>query len=413
VISYPKNINHSSFNTQLFIYAALLMFIYQSAGKIINSNSEYYLLFLVITFLSFLNYKKPLALFLRVSYDLIPIYLYFFYFLLSSIWALYPYEAVYFVINDSIYLFASILFGLIYYQFTLRGILYFFQCIAYLSLLLSVGMFIYLPEITNIGGNSTSVLFAIFPYLIISDQKNIFYKYFPIICSLIVILLSISRTPLLSVLITTTIVLFITRKGIFDLFKTLLNYLIYVLVIMGCLSFIPYVRQVFILFIFKFSGLDLGYTSRILVLQEDDLRTSIFNEALNVYYEYWFQGMGYMNFMKWYGEKFGISELTANGTEIVGMNLHNSFQTWALEGGIFAIIIIIYIMYVYIKRSIYKIKISQNQFEKNFHTVGLINIVSFIIFASYHQLHQNIIFFILLGIVLKRKSVIKSNSLEA
>jgi O-antigen ligase len=182
---------------------------------------------------------------------------------------------------------------------------------------------------------------------------------------------------------------------------------------MGCLSFIPYVRQVFILFIFKFSGLDLGYTSRILVLQEDDLRTSIFNEALNVYYEYWFQGMGYMNFMKWYGEKFGISELTANGTEIVGMNLHNSFQTWALEGGIFAIIIIIYIMYVYIKRSIYKIKISQNQFEKNFHTVGLINIVSFIIFASYHQLHQNIIFFILLGIVLKRKSVIKSNSLEA
>lgn len=392
-------------NKFLFIYAAILLFIYQSAGKIINSNSEYYILFISLTFLSFLHFKNPLSLFLKISYDLIPIYLYFIYFLFSSIWSIYPSQAIYFVINDSIYLFASILFGLIYYRFSIKGLIIFFQIIAYLSLVLTIGMFIYIPDISNLGGNSTSVLFAIFPYLFISEQKSITYKYLPIICSLIVMLLTISRTPLASAIISALLTLYFTRKGLLLFFKSILGYLIYGIIIVGGLSFIPYMKQIFILFIFKFSGFDFGYTNRVLVSQEDDLRISIFNEALNVYNNYWFQGMGYMNFMKWYGEKFGVSELTANGTEIVGMNLHNSFQTWALEGGFFALLIVFFIFFIYIKRILFKIKRSNSTLEKNFHIVGLINIFSFIIFASYHQLHQNIVFFILLGIVLMRKNV--------
>lgn len=399
-----------SVNKKLFIYAAILLFIHQSSGYLIKSNSGYYILFLFLTFLSYLTFKKSVTLFLKVSYDLLPIYFYFFFFLISSIWSSYPFQAIYFIINDSIYLVASILFALIYHQFTIKGIIYFFQFVAYFSLVIFVSIITLASDFTTLG-NSSSVLFAIFPYLFISDQKNIIYKYFPIICSLIVMLLSVSRAPLGAALISGTIVLFITRKGIIDLLKTLLYYLTYALVIVAGLSFIPYVKQVFILFIFKFFGFDFGYTSRVLVYQEDYVRTSIFNEALNLYSNYWFQGMGYMNFMKWYGENIGASELSANG-DLAGMNLHNSFQTWALEGGLFLVIIVVYIMSAYIKRGIYKIKFSQDRLEKNFHIVGLVNILSFAIFASFHQLHQTFIFFILLGIVLKRKNIIKSNSLE-
>ena len=400
-----NKISKPSINKKLLISSGLLLFIYLSAGKIINSNSLYYILFLSITILSYLNFKKPLTLFLKISHDLLPIYFYFFYFLISSIWSLYPSHSVYFVINDSIYLIASILFALIYHQSTIKGIILFFQFVAYLAMILTVGMFIFIPDLMTIGGSSASILFVILPYLFISDQTNVVYKYIPIFFSVIIILMSVSRTPLVAASVSTIITLVIIHKSFFDFVRTILKYLILVIMIIYFLSFIPFVKQILILFVFKFSGVDFGYTSRVLVYHEDDLRTSIFNEAFNLYNNYWVQGIGYMNFMKWYGQKFGVSEITANGNEIVGMNLHNSFQTWALEGGFFLLLIIVYILYVYFKRSIYKIKCSQNQFEKNFHIIGLINIVSFAIFASYHQLHQNIIFFILLGIVLKRKNV--------
>lgn len=388
--------------TYLFFASSILLLIYLSAGVIINSNMQYFLLFMIMTVFAFVLLKNPVNEFIRVSLDLLPLFIYFTYFIVAATWALYPFQAIYFTINDLVYLMAAIFFALIARYRSFEDILKIFRVLTYSSIVVSVYMFLKNPLLNNMGGNSASIICIILPYLFISETRNVFIKYGPILISILILLVSVSRTPLVCALLGIFLTFFFTERSIIIFLKRISKF--FLLIGFGILIVfvIPFTRQLLILFFFKITSIDLGYTSRILEAGEDLTRTSISVEAMNIYPQYWFQGMGYMNFMQWYGETFGVYDNSAGSKEIVGVNLHNTFETWALEGGLLCLIIICVIIWKYIARSRHKIRNAKSEYERKFHIVGLVSLIPLAVFGAFHQLHQNIIFYILIGIVFCR-----------
>src|SRR5690606_6711377 len=66
----------------------------------------------------------------------------------------------------------------------------------------------------------------------------------------------------------------------------------------------------------------------------DPLRVSIAEISRQLLWQSSGWGIGYMNFYAWYGMVTGYHAEGRTGAAIEGVNLHNSYMTWALEGGL-------------------------------------------------------------------------------
>ena len=127
---------------------------------------------------------------------------------------------------------------------------------------------------------------------------------------------------------------------------------------------------------------------------QDWLREYIIENSWRMLVETKGLGIGYMNFYAWSGLDTGYSHVTRTGSIIEGFNIHNTFMTWALEGGVLVILSVVFLGYLTSKRIrlIYK-----NDRKYGAVLVGMI--AAFLVFAMAHQLHMLTQFWAFIGLV--------------
>jgi hypothetical protein len=105
-------------------------------------------------------------------------------------------------------------------------------------------------------------------------------------------------------------------------------------------------------------------------------------------------GIGYMNFYAYSGWELDYLEEARTGSAIEGHNLHNSFMTWGLEGGILVVLVVFWLIISTVKRirSIYLQDTRMGSCLFGF-------TAAFVVFAIAHQLHELISFWATIGFV--------------
>ena len=131
----------------------------------------------------------------------------------------------------------------------------------------------------------------------------------------------------------------------------------------------------------------------------DVLRWLIYNEASSRYETNWLLGIGYMNFMPWFGDMYNYSSENLNGKMVFGMSLHNTFQAWALEGGLPCLFIVTLLIFKYFSILRRRAKYSVNDLEKSYYKLLTIIMICLLVEGLFYQIHQTPVFFIMLGIV--------------
>jgi hypothetical protein len=138
----------------------------------------------------------------------------------------------------------------------------------------------------------------------------------------------------------------------------------------------------------------LGTFNRFRTLGDDTVRDYIVDNSIAMLRESGFMGIGYMNFYAWTGLDTGYREVARTGSDILGFNLHNSYMTWWLEGGVLVTIVVLVLLLLTIKRlSVI------HEYDKRMGAVLYSWLVVFAIFAMFHQLHMTIQFWSAIGLI--------------
>jgi hypothetical protein len=118
--------------------------------------------------------------------------------------------------------------------------------------------------------------------------------------------------------------------------------------------------------------------------QVDIARVLVTSESFNLLPKYAIQGMGYMNFAVFLGLESGHVETTRLGQEFLGINLHNSYMTWILEGGLLVTGAVIFLFIRTGKRMRWLWRSSE------FHNFGVLTVgwaAACLLLAGFQQLH--------------------------
>jgi hypothetical protein len=134
--------------------------------------------------------------------------------------------------------------------------------------------------------------------------------------------------------------------------------------------------------------------SRFQTLNDDYVRSYIVDQSTQMLRESKFLGIGYMNFYAWSGIDTGYAGESRTGSEILGFNLHNSYMTWALEGGLMVSVIVLVILWLTMGRL--KAVLAA---DRQLGAVLMSWFIVFGIFALFHQVHMSIQFWGAIGLV--------------
>jgi hypothetical protein len=364
-----------------------------------------YIIILTCLFLIYLISKNSLLDFIKGIHIILPIIIYFLFLLIGSLWALYPAQTIYYVTTDLIFVIYSLIFVQFYRLLGTDGVHVICRNIVILSLLGTIVQLYFLRDLTRIGAG-TPFLAVVIPFIINDSSLSKKKSFFLITSAVCILLISMSRTVIIVALVNYLLVIFLYEKRFREkLAKVFKLFLVLGFVILIVLAF-PFTRIFLLKTIIRFAGIDLISGNDFLVVEETDLlRISLLQEANKLYPSYWFQGMGYMNFMQWFGENFNITYVSFDTKkEIIGSNLHNSFQSWALEGGVFCLLIVL-IIFLKFYRLCYKDYMKN--INKYFSILLISSLSSLLLFGFFHQLHQALVFYMILtfGFSLRSKSV--------
>jgi hypothetical protein len=138
----------------------------------------------------------------------------------------------------------------------------------------------------------------------------------------------------------------------------------------------------------------LGTFNRFRTLGDDTVREYIVHHSVAMIRESGLMGIGYMNFYAWSGLDTGYRGEARTGSDILGFNLHNSYMTWALEGGVLVTAVVLVLLLLTVKR----LNVIYGS-DGNLGAVLYSWLVVFGIFAMFHQLHMSIQFWTVIGLI--------------
>lgn len=329
------------------------------------------------------------------------ILIYYLYLLLTAMWAEYPDITIWYSLTESIYIIIFALFYLLSMNFKPDRIINFFVNLMPPTILIYLIIYIIDPEAGRLGGYTLVflpfvLLFCTLRLIQSFSIRNVVF----ITAGLLMLVMGKSRTPLLIIglgllLIFVTITKrWRTRRKLVAVFMSIV-----LVLIIAFLSFQP-IRLSVATTISRIIYQDVVVGDQVIEAEKPDaLRWSIYDNARSLYKTNWLLGMGYMNFMPWYGDMYNYSFMTAKGKEIRGMNLHNVYQTWALEGGLPCLGIVTLLLWKYFNILRRRIRQSKNDLERSYCKLFVIGMVCLLVEGLFHQIHQAPVFFIFLGIV--------------
>jgi len=127
----------------------------------------------------------------------------------------------------------------------------------------------------------------------------------------------------------------------------------------------------------------------------DPAREYVTLRTLMLLPEYFVRGMGFMNFYIWSGPEVGEYEVNRFGQVVIGVNIHNSYMTWLLEGGLLVSFAVIILLYRTLKKALL---LYSNDSSSPIGVVIISWCVAILVSAAFHQLHSSIQFWGTIGI---------------
>ncbi len=138
----------------------------------------------------------------------------------------------------------------------------------------------------------------------------------------------------------------------------------------------------------------LGFTIRSAGV--DYNREYVNDATLILFSEYFLKGIGYMNFYAWTGLDAGIFYTTNLDRDIFGVNLHNSYATWALEGGVLVLVTVILLFYSTAKKLM--VLLASGPY-RDFGILAVAWVASLLLYCAYHQGHMTMQFWSVVGLI--------------
>jgi len=326
--------------------------------------------------------------------------LYYFYLLLTALWAEYPETTLWWVTIELIFIVIFALFYLISLNYSVSRVTDFFVYLIPPAAVIFIVSSLIDPGAKRLGWYALNILPFLLLFCVLRLIESFSGRNIVLLAAcLLMLLLGMSRTPLLMagigiVLMGTLIAGWKARFKLAVVFAAV--GLVLTITVMTYQPLSVYAAKTFSRIAYQ----DVTVGDEFIEAEAPDIvRWTIFDDALSLLETNWLWGMGYMNFMPWYGDRYGFVDYTVRDEEVVGMSLHNSFQTWALEGGVPCLAIVILLLWRYFRILRRQIRHSKNDMERSYYKTYIVAMICLIVLGFFHQPHQMPIFFILLGIV--------------
>jgi len=214
-------------------------------------------------------------------------------------------------------------------------------------------------------------------------------QYLIVVIGLIVMLASLHKTSLVAAVLSIIVIAFFSKKSMARPHSAFFNASILTLSIIIGLTVGGFFLQEILPTVARFfpegsiTIMDINVESE----GADPAREYVTLKTLMLLPEYFVRGMGFMNFYIWSGPEVGEYEVNRFGQVIVGVNIHNSYMTWLLEGGLLVSFTVIVLLYRTLKKAF---ALYSNNSSSSIGVLALAWCVAVLTSAAFHQMHSSI-----------------------
>ena len=329
------------------------------------------------------------------------IVLYFLYLLLTATWATYPAITIWYVSAESIFIAIFALFYLLSVNCTPDQIVSFFVWLVPPAILVDLITYITNPDASRLG----AYVLVLLPFVLLFCTLRLLQSLsvrnlISVTACMVMLVIGMSRSPLLIAGLGVLLMFVTIAKRRRTRVRIVGGFLIITAIAATAILTVPELRINAAKTFVRITDQEVIVGDEMIPAEHPDyLRWTIYADAVSLYRTNWLFGIGYMNFMPWFGETYSFSLENTRGKETVGMNLHNVYQTWALEGGLPCLIIVAAVLWKYFRILRRRIRQSKNDREKAYYKLFVVGMICLLVQGLFLQIHQTPVLFMLLGIV--------------
>jgi hypothetical protein len=318
---------------------------------------------------------------------LVPVLVYFLYLTIGSVWAAHARTTLTWVAIDAVELAIVALFYVWALNGSGRQICMAMMVLAFVCLPINVILSLTNQDAIRFGSRGLAVLPILVPFCWVAWQRYGSKLALPAIAVVLgMLFVSRSRTPLGAAVIGLGLSVLATSKNRREIVRSALWILLGLTCLLVILLAVPPTRPWLAWTFSRLLYRDIEIGDVVIEAEAiDEVRWAVFFAAIDVWWSQQPLGMGYMNFMLWFEQHFGIP-----------MNLHMSLQTWAVEGGLPCLAIMVWIFARYFRLLSLPSSLDDADGEALALALGRAMVV-ILILGFFHQPHQAPAMYALLG----------------
>lgn len=323
------------------------------------------------------------------------ILVYFGLLLLTSAWAVRPELTRSWVAIDSIQVVVFLLFWLLALNHPPDRLFRFFSDLLLGAFAVAIVLWFLDPHAERQGGRAPHLVACLLPFCAIRLGARPNWKILAcVLAGLAIVILSMSRTPLLGTAVGFALVPFFISSTPLQFLRAAGIFLgIGLLAVITILSF-DTSRTLAVQTFSRVSETALT-VHNVPILKGnlvDEGREAIQKSAGRLFWENLPLGIGYMNYPAFFEFHYGKAP---GGSS----SLHNSYQTWGLETGLPGMLVVGLLLYRYFRILSRRTSQTGEREEKAFGKACVIAMVSLLVMGLFFQIHQSPALFLLLGMV--------------
>jgi len=319
---------------------------------------------------------------------LLPVLLYFGSLLTGALWASYPQDTIQWVAIDSIEIFVFILFFVAYRNATPRLMAACLMSVVIPTIVIAAVMYRNDPTVSRLANYALALMpIAVsFGAAHLAMTRRRWPAAVTFAIAFAILLAARSRTPIIAAIVAAGLSIIVYSRNKWLVIVRAFWGLLGIVAIITTLTLIPRTRPMIVATFVRFTRIAVTWGDIYIVPEDPDLiRIHISELARKLGREHFPLGLGYMNFEREYERMYAMPA-----------NLHNTFSTWWVEGGIaclLAVLILVVCHLVDLRRA-FKASGDEHIFAK----ACLISTIAVALMGLFHQIHQTPAMWLVLGL---------------